>query len=339
SPITASSAEEMGMQTAKNLAPEQCLSLPAADVATRCPAMGGRMLNVGNVRYAIVERYEPRRATLWCDEGEGHWRCRRVVVIDHELRTTRRRNPQAYVTAGELLRTVATAPSLRIGDELGALFAGAERRRTCVEQTSHGCAVLQARLSVNGPTGAPLVKRRMWLVEDADGPMLQCSDDKLTRCDALDASGWLALIVTLRPSSQAGPQPPPEIEVPNVRADKRPPPKEGVALTAAEAVDTPAGALDPYLKQKFGKSLPKAPSRSDALKLAGLIDQRGKGCVAADRATVELTLTGDGNLLALSVDGAGAGGEHDCLVAIAKKLPLPRFADGSWHMTALVRKK
>jgi hypothetical protein len=179
----------------------------------------------------------------------------------------------------------------------------------------------------------------MWLVEDADGPMLQCSDEKLTRCDALDASGWLALIVTLRPSSQAGPQPPPEMEVPNVRADKRPPPKEGVALTAAEAVDTPAGALDPYFKQKFGKSLPKAPSRAEALKLAGLIDQRGKGCVAADRATVEMTLTGDGNLLALSVDGAGAGGEHDCLVAIAKKLPLPRFADGSWHMTALVRKK
>ncbi|HEY2745049.1 MAG TPA: hypothetical protein VGL86_10520 [Polyangia bacterium] len=339
SPIAASSAEEMGMQTAKLLAPEQCLSLPAAEVATRCPGMGGRLISVGNVRYAIVERYEPRRATLWCDEAEGHWRCRRVVVIDHELRTTRRRNPQAYVTAGELLRTVATAPSLRIGDELGALFAGAERRRTCVEQTSHGCAVLQVRLNVQGPTGAPLVKRRMWLVEDADGPMLQCSDEKLTRCDALDAAGWLAIIVTLRPSSQSPPQPPPEIEVPTARADKRPPPKGGVALTAAEAVDTPAGALDPYLKQKFGRSLPKAPTRAEALKLAALIDQRGKSCVAADRATVELTLTGDGNVLALSVDGAQSGGEHDCLVATAKKLPLPRFADGTFHMTALVRKK
>ena len=127
------------------------------------------------------------------------------------------------------------------------------------------------------------------------------------------------MLVTLRPSSQAAPQPPPELDVPNVRADKRPPPKEGVALTAAEAVDTPAGALDPYVKQKLARSLPKTPSRAEAAKLASAIDQRGKPCVAADRATVELTLTGDGNVLALSVDGAQAGGEHDCLVAAAQQ--------------------
>jgi hypothetical protein len=338
-PIAASSAEEMGMRTEKMLAPEQCLALPAADVATRCPGMGGRLLTVGNVRYALVERYEPKRATLWCDETDGHWRCRRVVVLDHELRTTRRRNPQAYVTAGELLHTLTGAPSLRVGDELGALFAGAERRRTCVEQPSHGCAVQAARLKVAGPGGTPIVKRRLWLVEDADGPMLQCSDQTLLRCDALDAGGWLAMAMTLRPSSQSPPQPPPELDVPEVRADKRPPPKEGVALTAAEAVDTPAGALDPYMKQKFAKALPKQPSRADAAKLAAAIDQRGKACVAADPATVEVTLTGDGNVLALTVDGAQSGGEHDCLVAAAKKLPLPRFADGTWRFTALVRKK
>ena len=337
-PLSASSAEEMGMRTERNLAPEQCLALPAADVATRCPNMGGRLVTVGNVRYAIVERYEPKRATLWCDDGEGHWRCRRVVVLDHELRTTRRRNPQAYVTATELLRLVMTAPSLRIGDELGALFAAAERRRTCVEQPSHGCATQAVRLKINGPSGTPVVKRHLWLVEDADGPMLQCSDEKLLRCDALDAAGWLALMVTLRPSSQAAPEPPPELDVPEVRADKRPPPKD-VALTAAEAVDTPAGALDPYVKQKLARSLPKAPSRAEAAKLAALLDQRGKACVAADRATVELTLTGDGNVLALSVDGAQSGGAHDCLVAAAKRLPLPRFADATWHVTALVRKK
>ena len=196
----------------------------------------------------------------------------------------------------------------------------------------------QARLKVNGPQGLPLVKRRLWLVEDADGPMLQCSDQTLARCDALDAGGWLAMIVTLRPSSQVGPQPLPELDVPDVHADKRPPPKEG-ALTAAEAVDTPAGALDPYVKQRLQRSLPKTPSRADALKLATAIDAHGKACVAADRATVELTLTGEGNVLALTVDGNGAGGEHDCLVAAAKKLPLPRFADSTWHVTALVRKK
>jgi hypothetical protein len=338
-PLAASSAEEMGMRNEKNLAPEQCLALPAADVATRCPGMGGRIVAVGGVRYALVERYEPKRATSWCDEGDGHWRCRRVVVLDHELRTTRRRNPQAYVTAGELLRTWTTAPSLRVGDELGALFASAERRRTCVEQPSHGCAVQPARLMVSGPGGTPIIKRRMWLVEDADGPMLQCSDQALLRCDALDAAGWLAIVLTLRPSSQAPPAPPPELDVPAVRADKRPPPKEGVALTAAEAVDTPAGALDPYMKQKFARSLPKTPSRADAARIASALDQHGRACVAADRATVELTLTGEGNVLALSVDGAQSGGEHDCLVAAARKLPLPRFADSTWHVTALVKKK
>ena len=327
------------MRNERTLPPEQCLALPAADVATRCPGMGGRVLTVGGVRYALVERYEPRRATLWCDESDNHWRCRRVVVLDRELRGARRRNPQAFVTAAELLRLVATAPSLRIGDELGALFAGAERRRTCVELPTHGCAVQAARLKITGGANAPLIKRRLWLVEDADGPLLQCSDPQLLRCDALDAAGWLALAVTLRPSSQAPPAPPPELDLPDVRADKRPAPKEGVALTAAEAVDTPAGALDPYVRPKAARSLPKAPSRADAAKLAQAIDQRGRGCVAADRATVELTLTGEGNLLALAVDGAQSGAEHDCLVAAARKLLLPRFADGTWHMTALVRKK
>jgi hypothetical protein len=338
-PYAARSAEEMGMRTEKQLATEQCLALPAADVATRCPGMGGRIVAAGGVRYAIVERYEPKRATLWCDEeSSGHWRCRRVVVVDRELRTTRRRNPQAFVTAGELLRAIASAPSLRIGDELGALFAGAERRRTCVEQPAHGCAVQQARLKVTGPNNTQLIKRRMWLVEDADGPMLQCSDQTLARCDALDGAGWLALAVTLRPSSQSPPQPPPEIDVPDVRADKRPPPKE-TAVIAADAVDTPAGALDPYVKQRMARSLPKTPSRAEAVKLATMIDQHGRSCVAADHATVDMTLTGEGNVLALTVDGAASGGEHDCLVAAARKLPLPRFADSTWHVTALVRKK
>ena len=332
-------ADEVNVRNEKNLAPEQCLALPAADVATHCPGMGGRLVTVGTVRYALVERYEPKRSTSFCDETDGHWRCRRIVVIDRELRGTRRRNPQAFITAGELLRTIATAPSLKVADELGALFAGAERRRTCVEVARNGCAVQAVRLKVAGPTGAPLVKRRLWLVEDADGPMLQCSDYELSRCDALDAAGWLAMLVTLRPSSQAPPGPTPEIDVPDVRADKRPPPKEGVALTAAEAVDTPAGALDPYVRPKPAKNLPKTPSRADATKLAAAIDQHGRACVAADRATVELTLTGDGNVLALVVDGAQSGTAHDCLIAAARKLALPRFGDATWHVTALVRKK
>ncbi len=326
------------MHSERNLAPEQCLQLPAADVATRCPGMGGRLLFVGGTRYAIVERYEPKRSTSWCDEGDGHWRCRRVVVLDRELRGARRRNPQAYVTAGELLRLVATAPSFKVGDELGALFAGAERRRSCIESPKIGCAIEAARLKVYGPTGAPLIKRRLWLVEDADGPLLQCADQTLTRCDALDAAGWLALAITLRPSSQAPAGPPPEIDVPDVRADQRKLPP-GDVLAAADAADTPAGALDPYVKPKSTRSLPSAPSRADAAKLAQALDQHGRACLEADRSTVELTLTGDGNVMALAVDGAGQGGPHDCLLATARKLPLPRFASATWRMTALVRKK
>jgi hypothetical protein len=301
--------------------------------------MGGRLVAVGGVHYALVERYEPKRATLFCDESSGgHWRCRRVVLIDHELRGTRRRNPQAFVTAAELIRLLATAPSIKIGEELGALFAGAERRRTCVENQRIGCAVQGMRLKATGAGGTPLVKRRVWLVEDADGPMLQCSDQTLLRCDALDAAGWLALAMTVRPSSLAPPAPPPEIDLPEVRADKRPLPKEA-ALPAAEAADTSAGMLEAYVRPKPVRALPKTPSRADATKLAQAVDQRGRACVAADRATVQLTLTGDGNLLALAVDGAQAGAEHDCLVAATRKLPLPRFADATWRITALVRKK
>jgi hypothetical protein len=332
--------EDVLLRNERNLGPEQCLGLDPAEVAVRCPGLGGRLVASGNTRYALVERYEPRRATLWCDQPDGHWRCRRVVVVDREPRGGRRRNPQAFVTAGELLRLYAGAPSLKLGDELGALFAGAERRRTCVEQPSRGCAVQAARLKVTGPGGNPLVKRRLWLVEDADGPMLQCSDAPLARCDSLDAAGWLTLLLTVRPSSQAPPAPPPELDVPEVRADKRKGlPPEPVAV-AAEAVDTPAGAIEAYVRpRKAAPSLPKTPSRGDAAKLAQALDLRGKSCLAADRATVELTLTGDGNVLALAVDGAAAGAAHDCLLSTARRLPLPRFADPTWRMTAMVRKK
>jgi hypothetical protein len=335
------SADDVQLRNERTLGPEQCLQLEPPEVATRCPTLGGRLVQSGNARYALVERYEPRHATLWCDQPDGHWRCRRVVVVDHEPRGGRKRNPQVFVTAGELLRLFASAPSLRVADELGGLYAGAERRRTCVETPKVGCAVQAARLKVAGPGGVPLIKRRLWLVEDADGPMLQCSDAQLSRCDALDAGGWLTLLLTLRPSSQAPAAPPPEVDLPDVRADQRkglPPP--AVALPAAEAVDTPAGALDPYVKPKNARNLPKAPSRADAARLAQALDAKGRGCLdTADRATVELTLTGDGNVLALSVDGATNGPPHDCLLSTARKLPLPRFADGTWRMTAMVRRK
>ena len=34
-------------------------------------------------------------------------------------------------------------------------------------------------------SGAPTVRRRLWVVEDADGLTLQCSDAALQRCDEL----------------------------------------------------------------------------------------------------------------------------------------------------------
>lgn len=332
-------AEDLDVHTQRRLGPERCLKLPPNEVATRCPGLGGRLFSVGDDRYALVERYEPHRATLFCDQQGSHWRCRRVALIDHDLRGASRRNPEAWITAGELLRLFSTAPSVKVGEELGALFAPAERRRSCIENRRHGCAVQAARLKMNGPNGSPFIKRRLWLVEDAEGPVLQCSDAHLTRCEQLDAAGWLALLITLRPSSQAPAQPPPELEVPRVRVDKRPLPKAR-ALAAGEALDTSAGALDPYLKTKRPPpNLPKSPSREQATQLAHDLDERGHTCVATDHASVELTLTGDGNLLELAVDGAQKGAAHDCLLAAARRLALPRFSDSTWRMTALVRKR
>jgi hypothetical protein len=336
-------AEDLTVRTEKTLGPEQCLALEPADVATRCPLMGGRLLTVGATRYAILERYEPRRVTLFCDEEAAqHWRCRRVVLLDHELRGARRRNPQAFVTAAELLRLITSAPSLKLGDELGALFAPsglADRPKTCVELRGRGCAVQAARLRSPARDGSAAVRRRMWLVEDADGPLLTCSDPTLTRCDPLDATAWLGLVMTLRPSSLAPATPPPELDVPEVRADKRLGPAEG-PLTPVDAADTPAGALDPFVRNKIDRALPRTPARADAAKLAHLLEQRGKPCLGdAVQATVNLVLTGDGNLLSLSVDGNEAGGAHDCLIAAARKLPLPRFANPTYHLSALVRRK
>jgi hypothetical protein len=343
-PATAE-ADDVTLRSEKLLGPEQCLALPAADVATRCPGIGGRLVIVGPARYAFVERYEPRRVTLFCDEpepGAKSWRCRRVVVIDHEPRGARRRNPQAFVTAAEILRLVTSAPSLKLGDELGALFAPtglSDRPRTCLELRGRGCAVQAVRLKAPAKDGSAQVRRRLWLVEDADGLLAQCSDQPLTRCDPLDAGAWLTMTFMLRPSSLAPPSPPPDLDVPEVRADKRLGNDTG-PLTAVEAADTPAGALDPFVKQRSGPSLPRNPSRADVAKVSRAMSDKGRSCLAdAPQAKVDLVLTGDGNLLSLTVDGADSGASHDCLLGLARKLPLPRFASATYRLSALVRRK
>jgi hypothetical protein len=342
----AASADDVTLRTEKTIGPEQCLALPPADVATRCPGMGGRLFTVGPSSYALLERYEPRRVTLFCDEpeqGGKSWRCRRVVVIDHEPRGARRRNPQAFVTAAEILRLITSAPSLKLGDELGALFAPSslsDRPRTCLELRGRGCAVQAARLKAPAKDGTAQVRRRLWLVEDADGALAECSDQALTRCDPLDATAWLTLVFMLRPSSLAPPAPPPDLDVPEVRADKRLAAGDSGPLTPVEAADTPAGALDPFVKQRAGASLPRNPSRADVAKVSKAVSDRGRSCLNdAPQAKVDMVLTGDGNLLSLTVDGVDSGAPHDCLLGVARKLPLPRFASATYRLSALVRRK
>jgi hypothetical protein len=336
------SADDVTLRTEKTIGPEQCLALPPADVATRCPGMGGRLFTVGPASYAFVERYEPRRVTLFCDQADKTWRCRRIVVIDREPRGARRRNPQAFVTAAELLRLVTSAPSLKVGDELGALFAPSsmsDRARTCLELRGRGCAVQAVRLKAPAKDGTAQVRRRLWLVEDADGPLAECSDQALTRCDPLDAGVWMTLVFMLRPSSLAPPSPPPDLDVPEVRADKRLASDTG-PLTPIEAADTPAGALDPFVKQRAGASLPRNPSRADVAKVSKAVSDKGRSCLNdAPQAKVDLVLTGDGNLLSLTVDGADSGAPHDCLLGLARKLALPRFASSTYRLSALVRRK
>ena len=255
--------DEVTVQEHKLLSPEKCLQLPAGELAVRCPAIAGRFLEIDGKRTAFLDRVDQRKGSFSCDEDGGSWRCRRIVVIDRELRGARKRNPQAFVTASDLIRQLATGASVKIDEEFGALFAPGERPKTCIELPAHGCAVQAARLKgrAQDKNGTPIVRRHLWLVEDSEGTMLQCSDAALTRCDELSAAGWLALTVTLRPSSLAGTEPAPEFDLPEVRTDKR---AGGPAVVGgSEASDTPAGALDPWLRPKSTHLLPKVPSKAD----------------------------------------------------------------------------
>jgi hypothetical protein len=337
---TLAAAEDLTMQTQRNLSLEKCLALPPAEVATRCPTVGGRLLQVDAQHVALVDKLDQRKGSLWCDLDGASWRCRRIVVVDRDLRSTRKRNPQAYITAGEILRLLSSAASVKIGEELGALFAPGDRPRTCLDLASHGCAVQGVRLRAAGPDPrTPGVLRRLWLVEDADGPMLQCSDQPLTRCDELASAGWLALLVTLRPSSVSPVRPLPELDLPELRTDKRPAP--AVAVGGAEVADTPAGALDPWVKPKREKALPPTPPKQEVSKLARALDEKGRACLKnGEQATVELVLAGDGALLALEVDATPADAPlPKCLRDVARKLPLPRFAAGTYRMRAAILPK
>jgi hypothetical protein len=183
----------------------------------------------------------------------------------------------------------------------------------------------------------PVVRRRLWLVEDSDGPLLQCSDQTLAHCDELSSAGWLALLVTLRPSALAYATPPPELDVPDVRSDKRP----AMALGGADAADTPAGTLDPWLGKKSDRALPHMPSKADAAKAAHALDARGKPCLGEiDKATLDVIWNGDGHLISLLVDTLGADDPMaKCFQLVARKMDFPRFAGTTFRMHTLVMKR
>jgi hypothetical protein len=330
-------AEEMTMQEAKNLSLEKCLALPAEEIVTRCPNVAGRMLQIDQGRTALVDRTDQRKGTLFCEDNSG-WHCRRIVVLEYETRGTRKRDPQKFLTAGKLLEKLATSPSVRLNDEFGALMAPQIPPKTCLDSEKRGCAVQAVRLRSRAPdkNGTPMVRRQMWLVEDADGTTLMCSDADLLRCDELTAAGWSVIAMTLRPSSLAPPEPPPELETPDARTDRRVSRENGAVEAGAESS---AGAVDKWLKPKADVMLPHTPPRSDVAKAAHALEQAGRTCVAADVAAVAVSVlfSGEGSLINLSVDGAPADDPKvGCLTAAAKKLAFPRFAGASYQLHAVV---
>jgi hypothetical protein len=329
----AARADEMAVKSARALAPEKCLELAPAELATRCPTIAGRFGEIDQKPIAFLDEWEARKGTFVC-EKDAAWRCRRVVVLDRDLRGARQRSPASYVTASELLKRFASAGSVRVRDDFGLSAAPRVPPRTCAEVPGRGCATQAARLRVTDRSGAPLVRRRVWLVEDQDGPMLACSDAALTRCDELDAAGWVTLALAMRPSALTTAQPAPELDLPDMRADRRPDPT--ATATTREPGESGAGALDAFLRNKHDRALPSSPSRKDALKLTRALSAKGAACLqSADRATVELLLSGAGQLIALTVDGAD-NALLDCLTRVARKVALPRFAADTYHLRAVV---
>jgi hypothetical protein len=320
-------ADEGTVREVKALSPERCLAEDTAEIATRCPNIAGRLLTVDGKPVALLDRLD-HKGTFYCDKDGSSWRCRRIVILQRDLRSARTRNATAFVTVGELLRSLASAPTVKLGDEFGALAPPGEPPHTCLETNSHGCAVVAARLRSHAPdkNGTPMIRRRAWFVEDADGPMLVCSDAQLQRCDQLTAAAWQVLALTMRPSSLAGPEPPPEIDIPEVRTDKR---GAAIAVGGAEAQETAAGALDPWLKQHASPHLGKEPAHADVEKLQRSLGGSGKSCLTQEkpRADVELILSGEGTLVGMIVDGESPGSPMiACMQTAVKKAgALPRF--------------
>src|SRR5258706_3416698 len=149
----AAHGEEMTLKEAKPLSPERCLQLPPAELATRCPTVAGRILEIDRARVALLDRLDRHQGSFLCDEvaPSNGWRCRRIVVIDRELRGVSKRNPNAFVTAAEVLRQIAAAASVKIGDEFGALSPPGLPPRSCLDLQSHGCAVQAVPLRAFAP--------------------------------------------------------------------------------------------------------------------------------------------------------------------------------------------
>jgi hypothetical protein len=329
-----SAAEEMTIQEAKNLSLERCLQLPAPEIVTRCPSLAGRIFEIGESRQALVDRVDQRKGTLLCEESGKSWQCKRIVVLEYETRGTRKRDAQKFITAAKVLERLATAPTVKLGEEFGALQVPPLPPKTCLDVEKRGCAVQAVRLHAKTPdqSGNPMVKRRLWLVEDADGTTLLCSDADLSRCDELTAAGWTVLALTLRPSSLAPPELAPEVDAPESRSDRRP-------GAVAEGAESGAGVVEGWIKPKADVALPKIPSRADVTKAAHTLEQAGRGCIPVEAAAVAVGVlfSGEGSLLNLTVDGAAANDPKiACLTAAAKKLSFPRFAGNTYQLQAVI---
>src|SRR4051794_10561824 len=106
-------ARAQDVRELKNLSVERCHDLPVAEMPTRCPTVAGRFLEVDGKPIAFVDRHDQRKGTQVCDKEGGSWRCKRITVLDRDLRSTRKRTPGTFTTVTELLRALATAPTVK----------------------------------------------------------------------------------------------------------------------------------------------------------------------------------------------------------------------------------
>lgn len=309
-------ADDLKVRAVIEVPPETCLA-----TSQPCPTVAGRYVQIDQTRAAFLDRVGTSIETFFCTSERG-WKCRFLAVGAGE---------DDEVEASAALRQILAARRVRIEEDFGGLRVAEGRPPSCGEDPSRGCEFQSVRVLVGvpGDRASQQLHRAFWLVDQADGTLLRCTNEALRACDRMNAAAWVALVASLRPGAQAPPLPDPEVGPVQRRG--------GAPGRVAAGPPQPASSLDGEPMRPPGVG-PDAPDPDGDASWAQPIARKAGRCLdPGQQVTLLVTFRADGRVDEWTTDNAALRARMArCVEEALAEMRAPAVRQGPYLLRLLV---